>query len=359
VHKRFPQFFVMSSFLVVTLISGHVNRAVAQTTPTRRQMSFALATSDGKVVKLLPRKSVRVVPRKVVVQAGETIQSLLARNSIHYDGSSLSIVYDLNPTLEDAASIKEGGTIVLPFLVGGTDVRRNRRHGYFVAITVDRDLKHALLRNCDRMKTLGQHLSEQTGDSGNAAIWPAVKEMLDSLEIIKKAVRENIQPLTHDSLSQLRDETDLMIGILKKVVAGEDAAVVYRVYKPAIDNVKKDLSVKVESFTDIKGPNQPPERQRDVRVVVNTVGSDGRPVGTVRIYYIGEALFGSSKYPPKTFTTITNPTEKNINEGDYMIWAGDPANATKLSEPVMINIRKNQVANGRSGTALYVDIAIR
>jgi len=349
----------MSSFLVVTLISGHLSIAAAQTTPTRRQISFALAKPDGKVVKLLPRKSVRVVPRKVVVEAGDTIQSLLARNGIHFDGSSLSIVYDLNSTLEDAASIKEGSKIVLPFLVGGSDLRKNRRQGYVVVMTVDQDLKQALLRNGDQMKTLGQHLSGEAGNPRKAALVIAVKEMLDSMEIIKKAVQENIQPLTHDSLSQLTDETDLMIEFLKKVAAGADPATLYSAYQSTIDNVNKDLSVKIESFSEIKGPNQPPERQRDVRVVVNTTGSDGRPVGAVRIYYIGEALFGSSKYPPKTFTTIANPSEKNINEGDYMIWAGNPTNATKLSEPLMINVRKNQVTNGRSGTALYVDIAIR
>lgn len=355
-HRRFNRLLVMSSLLLITLTCSHVSQAQAQEPITTREMSLSSKKPGVRMTKSLSGTAARLRPHKIVVTDGDTIRGLLESSGIHYDGGSLSMVYDLNPALEDAGEIKKGEEIALPFAVGGNALQRDRANGYLVAIALDKSLKKALLKNCVRLKELGSGF-ERTGSSDNLAIKPAVKEVLESLEIIKKTVQENVQPLSHDTLSQLTDETDLMIGILGELVSsGKPASDAERA---AIDRIKGDLTVKVASFVSSKGPNQVPERERDVRVVVSTLRNDGRQVSSVRIFYMGEALFGNAKYSPKSFSTLDNPSEKKMGEGDYMVWAANAADSSRVSEPVLVNVRKSQIVNGKLGPAFYLDIAVK
>lgn len=348
------------SCLIFVILAGDVSRGQTQQAITTREISLSLKRQESNRRKSVTTRTVQLGTHKTATTEGDTIRSLLERGGVSYDGSSLSLVYDLNPTLENAGTIKKGSEIVLPMAVGGTGFQKSRAHGYLLTIDLDRRLKKALLDNHTRLDALSRELSKpnfnRNDESGNVAIRAAVKETLESLQVIKKAIQENVQPFSHDSLSQLTDETDLMIEILVGIVS--NGKPITASDRAAIVKIKDDVSVKVESLSDSKGPGQTPDRQKDVRVIVKTL-RNGQTVSSVRIYYIGEALFGNTKYQAKSFTTIDNPSEKNINEGDYMVWAGNAVDSSKLSQPVLVNVRKSQVTNGSFGLALYLDLAVR
>ncbi len=344
--------------LILVIFAAGISRVEAQQRVTTRELFLSLKHKESGLTKAVSMRGVRLRTQKTLIKEGDTIRSLLELGGIKYDGSSLSLVYDLNPALESAGTIEKGSEIVLP-VAGGGAFEKNRTKGFLVAVVVDKSLKKTLVANYVRLEALHRELSKaepsRNENSGQPAIESAIKEALASLQVIKTVIVENNQPFSHDSLSQLVDETDLMIGILVRMVGSGkpvdagDRATIIKVYD--------DLTVKVESFSDSKG-TQAPDRQKDVRVIVKTL-RNGQPASSVRVYYIGEALFGNAKYQPKTFTTIDNPSEKNINEGDYMVWAGKAEDSTRLSQPVLVNIRKNQLVNGARGLGLYIDIAIK
>jgi hypothetical protein len=348
--------FWATSVLVLLIFSLVPGQAQTRQHLKTLDISLFLKEPKSKTATAVSMRAVGFGTRKTAVKDGDTIQSLLESGGIQFDGSSLSLVYDLNPQLESARTLEIGSEIELPHVSPAT-LKRNRAAGHVVAIGLDRRLKRQLLMDHARLKQLVKGLFGATsGQSPNDEITATLRETLEALGLIAKTIREDIQPFSRDSLSQLADETSLLMAILEKVASqrgkftDEDRRTIAR--------IQADLNVKIESFSDSKGPNDPPDRHKAVRVIVKTV-RNGQPVSSIRIFYIGEALFNNSRYQPKSFASIDNPGEKNINQGDYMIWAAKAEDGSRISQPVLVNVRQNQVVNGFRGLGLYVDIAIK
>ena len=69
-----------------------------------------------------------LVVEATAINAVKNIYALLQANGIAPDTEAFTIVYDLNPTLRDAKTLKPGTTLELPKVVGGPMLQRMIRN---------------------------------------------------------------------------------------------------------------------------------------------------------------------------------------------------------------------------------------
>jgi hypothetical protein len=123
----------------------------------------------------------------------------------------------------------------------------------------------------------------------------------------------------------------------------------------AIARDVKRMRMHLEPRTGANYANRPAWFFPTVRVVV-TLRFDGVPESNLRVFYIGEAFYGTplAKEYLKSFDRVGSPSDRELPEGDYRIWAANDGEGRPLSA-----VGSLQVRTPSTGREMNVDLVVR
>ena len=317
-----------------------------------RDVSMSLLKRGVTPINLPPGSG--LVTEKVRLTRIQSIPSLLRARSIVSDAESLSLVYELNPSLEQSVSIKAGSMLILPKLTGGITLQKALRSGDLVALTVDRNLKNQLRSSIDRIKELAPRVSTlEAARFQNPAARDetirSIESIADSLDTIRRSVILTSQiPLSKGMLDQLVADTERMKSLLEgTLVSGHQLT---SAEQREIILIQQDLRLKLEVFNESRGDSL---ANQDVRVIVKTIKADNSsPVPNLRIYFIREAWYQTAR-EATPFAKVTPAAEQMIQAGQYRLWALRDGDPSPVSEVLKVIVRK-----GADGGPYLVDLLI-
>jgi hypothetical protein len=309
-----------------------------------RDISMTLIHCKDKSSVRLASDNAELMTRKVTVDENENIQQMLTSNGILADGESIGILYLLNPGI-DPRSITHGTEIILPVIKLKNKEASGPRDNCLVALTLDRKAKQDLLNTIKRLDVAAAGitgLSSKSFSSPEAKDTFAVltKSISENLGTFKILLRERTRPLCLETIQQMNDEAEQMISILDKIAHETEYKVAANEIR-SVGLIAKNMSVRMKSLDESKGSGGIPSRWPEVRVsirVVNTV--DGNEVKNLRVYYVAQGLWNNRNKYERSFDKLSSPSERDLPEADYFIWAGKPQDSAPLSDRKSVEIRR-------------------
>ena len=307
-------------------------------------ISMTLINVKDKSSIKLTSEDVELTTTKTIVKENEDVQQLLTSNGIYADGESIGILYRLNPTMDPKLNNK-GAEIVVPTIKTMKPITGYSRDKYLLALTLDRKMKQDLLDGIRRLDVAAAAISGLgTEPFGSTAIRDSftvlTRTILESMETFKVLIRERTRPLSLELIRQMNDEAEQVISMLDTITHKKG----YRLTENDIGSARliaKNMTVRMKSLDETKGSGGIPSRWPEVRVsirVVNTV--DGKEVKNLRVYYVGQGLWNTRSKYERSFDKLSSPSERDLPEADYYIWAGKPQDSTPLSDRKSLEIRR-------------------
>ena len=279
---------------------------------------------------------------RIIVGANDTIADLLRRNGIFPNSDAMGIVYSLNPDLTQLSPLPEKVSIVLPNLKQTEEVNKALKEGFLASLTMDQKLKDDLTATWKSLQPLVMQVSalgaerfSQPEDS--AKVVSALENTTESLHDMTIVLRENNRPLSHEILSQTYNDAKVLLAIAQQLAQPNQK--LSREDQERILLIASDMDLKVRNLNEARGPNDSPPRWRDIRVIVD-VFQDQKPVPSLRVYYVPEALAGISDFIQQ-FSTLTSPAEQVLPEADYLIWATKENDTTTKTSQLKVQVRKS------------------
>ena len=341
-------------FLIFAFLAFPMAALAQESQLAGREVTLTLLKQRAPSTTRLPEGEVKLITQKVTVRRTENIRRLLKANGIHLDANSLSLVYDLNPALDDAAAIKPGTILTLPRVTGGRALQKALSQGDLVIFTVDQKMKNELRGNIERLKELAPRVSDLDSTrfgnpEGKETTLRSIEGILGSLDVVRKGLILSHQFLvSKELLGQLAADAELLRTLLEGAVsAGNQLGAAQQ---EQIQILEQDLQVKMAAFNEARGDEL--LSRQDVRVVVKTIKpEDGSQVPNLRIYYAREAFYKRGE--EKAFGKLSSPAEEVLPMGNYRMWARRDGNPSPVSEAIPVAVRKKA-----DGNFYYVDLTI-
>jgi hypothetical protein len=262
----------------------------------------------------------------VTVKSGDSISDLLRARHVFPNSDVISIVYALNPEVENLTSLRVNSDIKLPSVRETSAIRDALNEGFLLSFSVDRDLKEHLAAAWKTLRDLIPKLTVlNAGVPGDEEVRSrfveSVQKVVDYLHDIDVVVREQSLPLSHDVLTQAYGDAELLQSIvdrsLREGLTAQDLT--------SVSLIDEDVTIKMNNFVDVKGSGVASSaRPRDARVVVSTRRqSDGAPVRDVVVYYVTRALFGKEGEENTFPAAATWPLSAVLPEANYFVYTKD------------------------------------
>jgi hypothetical protein len=271
-------------------------------------------------------QTARVEPETVTVQPGERVVSLLADNGIRQDAQALSLIYDLNPQVDDIRQIQAGQKLRLPSIEGSSTLELALRRGYRVE----------LLRNLAIIQVVKTRADE----------FQQIEATLIGLRIDRFASRRDKIEVTH-LLSETRKAMDVIKNpdniVSQKVLkqASGDVGFILKTLSAVLASGQpistSDLAKIKESAENLQAIGQEVSAGGSglVRTEINTDNaSTGEPVKQLRVFYAPQA----DRNQKQECSELSTPLTEAIARGDYIFWA--MRGTEKVSEDKPRKIRK-------------------
>jgi hypothetical protein len=339
--------------LAISLSVAGFASPIQEKTTVDRDVSLAVVTTDGRQVPA----NVQGLELKVVtitVKSDDSVKQLLAANHVYPDTEAFGLVYDLNPGLANVSLIKDGQQLTLP-RIERRDSQPVLPSGQLVALTVDSGLKSQLEARFETLDntttTITRFGVERFTDAGErSSVIRSLRSINDSLAAIVSVTKGKILPIHNEVLKQVNDEVESLQLALDGIIQTQRKPTAEEL--DLIKLIDEDLTIKTRNLNDVRGPNEAAARgDLLVKVKVNAVGQDGKPVPNLRVYYVPMAI-------PKRiaeFNTLQFPAEHYMPIGNYVIWAGRPGQQAKEAA---VSELKNLAVRKSSDSDLLVDLAI-
>jgi hypothetical protein len=350
-------FLLLASTMSLLLLSGNALAVSTEDVPiTDRDISLTMVNVNGTSMAVQASSGELVLMASAATfTTGDTVKQLLITNGIFPDVEGFGLVYDLNPTLQSLTEIASGTEITLPKV--SAQSRSIMPADGLVAVKVDATLKDQLTTAIEQLQVrisvareFDSSHYESPGDRQSTR--DALESINDSMMAIGNVIKGKVRPIQNEVLNQVKAEADALITTLDSLAQpprklnAEDMHV--------IKLIDEDLRVRRRTLTDVRGSSEPPTRWREATVVVRTIGSNGQAISQLRIYYVPEALRRRPQFV-RSFDTLSSPSQRNLPEANYVIWAGNPGDAaetTARSDIKKLAVRKS------SDPSVTVDLAI-
>lgn len=137
--KKYHTVAFTCGFVALGLVCAtmHIRAAQPETELAGRIVSMEIVRVEDFETASWPSEDITLVAETVVIKPGETIFKLLEQRGIRSDTEALTLIYDLNPTIEKLEPLTPNTSLSLPKVVGGSQLRQLLQSGHVVALTVD------------------------------------------------------------------------------------------------------------------------------------------------------------------------------------------------------------------------------
>lgn len=297
-----------------------VTLSLVKRTPTQTRMDW-------------PKEQISLTAESVAV-GDMTIHELLKAAHIFPDVEAFTMVYVLNPEIEELREIKVP-RIRIPKVTGGPQLAAAFTDGFVVLLTVDKEKKERFNTNVKRLAELVE-ISKTKPETFPVVPTPdSVINSLSATSAILVGINQRLtqrfgRPISTEGLGQLNAQVELLNEILTKSKIGSCDA-------EKILAIEKDVKLKGRAFSEVAAgdaPDAPP----DVLVTVKTLRA-GNPVPNLRIYYVAEALKDNeSEVHP--FGVLSSPANKKLPEADYCFWASVDPQRSPVTNVLCLEIRR-------------------
>jgi hypothetical protein len=282
-----------------------------------------------------PDEHIQLTSQSVTVN-GKTIHELLLEANIFPDVEAFTIVYVLNPEIQDLRKLAVA-QIKIPKVVHGAKLNLMFAQHFQVWLTVEKEKKQQFNDSVQKLLSL----IETTSNFGTGKFESlekreeflrALKNSSEILEGIAEQVRERYgRTIPKVVLTELGSETQLLIGVLT-AKAASTAKFDQRDFDK-VKEVETDLKRKARIFKEVAAAGDPPTQYDSVEVSVKALQA-GRLIPNLRIYFVPKF----SRDPEGSLGMLTTekpdaPAKGRIYEGDYCFWAAkDPAKTPVTNE---------------------------
>jgi len=284
--------------------------------------------------------NIELTTKRIVFKETDTIDKILISNGIYPNGESLGILYRINADIDEKV-IKTNTLLTIPAIV-------KPRENCLVVLTLDKGIKQDFLKT---LKLLDKHVEQisnvQIGQFGSITekeqFTQSIKSITKSMDFFGEAINRQTRPLSSEMLRQMNDEAKLMNLVLNNTVNNKQGFGASDM--EAVDLVLKNMNIRMQSLNEKKGPGGLHSRWPEVRVTVKTIDTNrGMEVHNLQIYYVPKALWPYRKDCEKSFDKVTSPSDRDLPEADYYIWAGKKSDPTKesilLTDRADLEVRK-------------------
>jgi hypothetical protein len=281
----------------------------------------------------------RVTFEKHSIDPGQSMAGLLHAQGIIPDSEAMTLLYELNPNLEEA---DPGGkrTIIIPQLLTEPLAQKALKAGYHASLVTDADLKQRLsarLENILGLQAKGakSRLSLPEDPVGGILYWQAVASIAEALEKIVARVQNRTVPvevlLQITAIAELIEESMERLALPGSVLDEEDLRVA-----TAVD---EDLQVRLDSLTPVRGSSQRIPKV-NVRVRVRSIGNKS-PLSHMEIHYTPVALLNKRHWTfnPSNDESGAVATQAML-EADYFLWAANALSGERQSDLKRVNVRR-------------------
>ena len=271
-----------------------------------------------------PDETIQLTSQSVQVPAGITIHELLLAANIYPDVESFTLVYALNPELQDLRKLSIP-RITIPKIEHGPKLGAVFERGFQVWLTVEKDKKQQLNESVQKLTTLIETVSNfEAVKFQNPAVrdefLTSLKSSLVILDGIAEQVRERYgRTIPQSMLLELNAETELIIKIISHRLTG--ASKFNGADQELVKKIDEDLKRKARAFQETANAGDPSPQPDTIEVSVRTVRG-GQLIPNLRIYYFPEL----TKVPVGKFGVLTtnnpnSPAKARVGNGDYCFWA--------------------------------------
>ena len=292
-----------ASLLVLTVpLTGGLTRAAESSVDIAgRKITLQLIQVSNRAPVPTPAGRNKISTQAVRAETGFSISEVLVKRGIYPDSGAYSIVYDLNPHIQDLNKTPAGTRLVLPVVVPGNDWKRKVDSGSFlVAISVDSDIYAQLFRN---IASLHQVVPEFLAANRRRAPRSAsgdrtdtqVSDVMNWYDGIRSAnLRRNGPPTSRYTLLSLVNEASGVEGLLRRVTNG--GGDLTAADERQIGAIHRDIEAEIQRYSDMMSGSVPEGDDWPSCTLVAAIDGGNRSyTRKLRVYY---TLDGEFHDPP-------------------------------------------------------------
>jgi len=314
-----------------------------------RTVSMEVVTVEDFQPAAWPSENVTLVTESIVIKSTDTIFKLLEERGIRSDTEALTLIYDLNPTVEKLEPLTANLSLSLPRVAGGAQLKQLLQSGHVVALTVDKETKAQFKLDARAIGELSSSFAylapaRFAERSNRDQTISQVQDLAAWFEHIRQTFgRRTAKPLSKVTLLQIRNEAAFLRSILTQVQSPEQ--MLSAADQSQISALHADVLQAIEKWDESMAGGLPPGDSK-YKVEVTIVGGNADRVKTLRVYFVPRGLFR---------TPITNPpvsgqgfpglgaiSTEDLPTKNYKVWAapdGQPLNPA--TPPADMNVRKS------------------
>jgi hypothetical protein len=330
---------------VAVALAGCALRTPAQSAVAevseRPAVAVVLRRDDGSTRTLRDTVALSYLPQRT---RANLVPALLRANGIEPDAEALGLVYELNADFDPADTSREVD-LVVPRVGGPREVTLALNEGYRAALTVESELKRSLLTevaNIGRNATTLTRLPESAFSSADyrERFVGSVNYTAQSMQLAATVIRERGRPLNVRAVRQMKTEAVWVNRIFSRSERPQFNANDLRL----VENVANNMRLRMASFDERRGPNDPQPRWREAPLQVWAVRASGDTVYGKRVYFVDDALYvpgQEAAVDVEKIPQLTSPSRVKLPEANYMIWIGEPGNPEPISEVFPLRLRRD------------------
>jgi hypothetical protein len=310
-------------------------RTASMPTAADINKSKRVVSESKSVTVTLPEQATRINPSAiqlkaefVTFQSNDKISALLEASGIKPDVNALSLVYDLNPTIDNLKSITPNFPILLPRIEGDIYTQMAMTKGYRVSVAPELSAIHLVkVKEAEIKKVSGDIASLDPKRFPHPNDKAAISKILERTQNALRILGSNQFALSQKVLRQSAVEAEGIRAAVAEAIASKEP-------------VGGSLVIAIETNTaalEAKTDDLSAGGSAQIRVEVQTrKKKGGKPVNDLRVFYAPELdLSAVDKYrDPTTPTTEALPIG-----GRFTFWAGEGDDSTHpRSDTVTITV---------------------
>lgn len=257
-------------------------------------------------------QTARIDTEVVTVQRGDDLVGLLADNGIRQDATSLALLYELNPQLEDIRKIVVGEKLIVPEIQGTMALESAFRRGYRVELMINQLVAtQTLSARTAQIRDLESTLSSLAAErfdspQDRAAIMKIIEDALAALTILahpepKTVVSRKVANQAAVEGEAIRSKISRMVESGRSISMGDVEDI-----KASADNLKA-IGQEVKSGGSSL-----------ILTTIRTIGAtNGEPVSQLTVWYAPQA----DRDKKQPCSKVSSPSIEAIARGDYLFWA--------------------------------------
>jgi hypothetical protein len=329
----------LGTFLLCVSGGGLSGSADSKNQVGQRQVQLAAVNKQT----LKPDPSVKgdlgLVQYSYTVKKDESVFEVLKKEHIQPDIEAITLMYELNPSVQSFKVLQEGQEIAVP-AVARNGQRIDIGQADIVLVTLDPDLKTQFKQVVTDTKAIisARKAPEPVAPCGTDQMDACLVEMVGILNQIRLGiVQRNGPPLTRRDLILFNKEAESVKSLCElrftrhQALSGSDAAQLRR--------IQGDLHMTASRLNDVMG-GAVPDAPCQYLVKVTVRGASKPVLDGLRVYYLEDGRWtGNPTDDAVAFPTLGDSADK-LCWRDYQFWGAKAGHPTQsLTEILLRQIR--------------------